>query len=122
MPDSIQATGSAADAPRDIDTIVTELTSLQGQLLDLSRSMADATALIQLHTEYLAVQTVLNQAAHAQLAADDAVFAQATSTLKDQAKLLDGMENQIKGIVKDVALAGKIVGAVTQVIALIAKV
>jgi hypothetical protein len=110
-----------AAAPRDVDTIVTQLTTVQSQLLDLSRSSADPTELLQLHTEYLAVQSVLSQAAHAQLAADDAVFTQATTALKAQAKLLDGMEDQIKILVKDVALAAKIASAVTQAVTLIAK-
>lgn len=110
-----------AEAPSDIDAIVTQLTVLQSELLDLSRNSADPTELLQLHTEYLAVQSVLTQATHAQLASDDGVFTQAATTLKAQAKLLDGMEDQIKGLVKEVALAGKIAGAVTQVLTLIAK-
>lgn len=123
MPAATPPFSSAGDAtaPRDIDTIVTQLTAVQSQLLELSRDSADPTELLQLHTEYLAVQSVLSQAAHAQLATDDAVFTQATTTLKEQAKLLSGMEDQIKGLVRDVALAAKITSAVTQVLALITK-
>ena len=112
---------SDALAPRAIDAIVAQLTALQTQLLDLARKSADPTELLQLHTEYLAVQSVLTQAVQAQLASDDTTFSQATITLKAQAKVLDGMEDQIKGLVKDVALAAKIASSVAQVVTLIAK-
>src|SRR3569833_2891627 len=103
MPSTIQSpSGDDLTAPRDIDSIVEQLTAVQNELLALSRASADPTELLQLHTEYLAVQSVLTQAAHAQLASDDAIFTQATVTLKNQAKLLDGMEDQIKSLVKDV--------------------
>ena len=122
MPSTIQSpSGDDLTAPRDIDSIVEQLTAVQNELLALSRASADPTELLQLHTEYLAVQSVLTQAAHAQLASDDAIFTQATVTLKNQAKLLDGMEDQIKSLVKDVDIAAIIAGGVTQVLTLIAR-
>jgi|GEM_PF-5666623 len=122
MPAPIPSSANSAGAPRDaVDSLVSQLTIVLGQIVDASRNTADPTALLQLHTEYLALQGILTQATQAQLAKDDSIFGQATTTLKAQSKVLDGMKEQIKGLVKDVDLAGKIVGGVTQVIALIAK-
>jgi len=122
MPAPIPSSANSAGAPRDaVDSLVSQLTIVLGQIVAASRNTADPTALLQLHTEYLALQGILTQATQAQLAKDDSIFGQATTTLKAQSKVLDGMEEQIKGLVKDVDLAGKIVGGVTQVIALIAK-
>ncbi|HEY9154654.1 MAG TPA: hypothetical protein VIM69_05960 [Opitutaceae bacterium] len=122
MPAPTFSSTNDATAPRDtVDSLVTQLTNLLGQIVDVSRTTADPTALLQLHTEYLAVQSVLTQATQAQLAKDDAIFSQATTTLKSQAKVLDGMEDQIKSLVKDVDVAAKIVNGVVQAAALIAK-
>ncbi len=121
-PETTTAPGAVTPPPRDIDTLVTQLSAILSDFLTASRATSDATSLMQIHSEYLAVQTVLNQAVNAQLAADDVIFAQATTVLKTQSKLLDGMEDQIKSVIKDVALAGKIVGYISQALVLIAKV
>jgi uncharacterized membrane protein len=61
------------------------------------------------------------QASQAQTASDDLSFGQATSVLLSQATMLTGMESQITASVSDVALAGRIVGYIAQVISLVAK-
>jgi hypothetical protein len=122
MPASTSSPATDATAPHDtVDSLVTQLSALLGQIVDVSRTTADPTALLQLHTEYLAIQGLLMPAVQAQLAKDDAIFSQATTNLKAQAKVLDGMEDQIKSLVKDVNLAAKIIGGVVQAAALIAK-
>ena len=122
MPASTSSSANTPAAPHDtVNTLVTALTTVLGQIVDASRNTSDPTSLLQLHTEYLAVQSILTQAAQAQLANDDVIFGQATTTLKTQSKVLDGMEDQIKGLVKDVDLAAKIISGATQAIALIAK-
>jgi hypothetical protein len=63
----------------------------------------------------------MNQATQAQVAANDTLFAQATTALKSQAASLQGMEAQITKIISDVALAGKIVGYIVQAIGFVAK-
>jgi hypothetical protein len=120
MPQEISA-GDGSPPPRDIDALVTQLSALLADLLTMARGTADPVVLLQINNEYMAVKTVLDQAVNVQLATDDAVFAQATTGLKSQSKLLDGMQAQITSVVKDVALAGKMVGYVSQAVVLIAK-
>lgn len=113
---------NASHSAPDIDNLVSQLSTLLAQLLATARASTDPVELLQLNNEYAAVQTVLNQAVQVQLAADDLLFNQAVIVLKTQGKLLDGMEAQVKGLVKDVAIAGKIIGCVTQSLALIARI
>jgi hypothetical protein len=104
-----------------INEVIEKLSLAQADLLTAARATADNTKLIQINNEYMAVQSCMDQAAQAQAAADDALFKQATNALKTQAKKLEGMEDQIKKIISDVALAGRIVGYITQVIALVGQ-
>src|SRR5450432_1542458 len=102
MPQEISATNGGAQPPENIDALVSQLSALLADLLATARSTADPVALLQINSEYMAVKTVLDQAVNVQLATDDAIFAQATVGLKNQSKLLDGMQAQISSVVKDV--------------------
>ena len=104
-----------------IDNLVTALSSLLTNLLQAGRNTTDDTQLLQINNEYSAVQTLMDQATQARIAADDVTFIKLTSTLKAQAALLQGMEKQIQSIVSDVALAGQIVGYLAQAVAYLAK-
>lgn len=102
-------------------SLAQQLSFLLTSLLQASRATSDPTKLIQLNSEMAAVQTVLNQAAQAQAATNDATFAQAAATLNAQAGVLSGMEAQITTIIADAATAGRAIGYITQALALIAK-
>jgi hypothetical protein len=104
-----------------INEVIEKLSLAQSDLLTAARATADNTKLIQINNEYMAVQSCIDQAAQAQAAEDDALFKQATKDLKTQAQKLEGMEDQIKKIISDVALAGRIVGYIAQAIALIGQ-
>lgn len=104
-----------------ITALIDQLSQAQSELMNVGRNTEDNTKLIQINNEYMALQSCMDLAVQAQLATDDALFDQATGTLKNQAKVLDDMEQQIKKIISDIALAAKIVGYIAQAIALIAK-
>jgi hypothetical protein len=104
-----------------INMMIAKLSLAQSDLLTAGRATADDTKLLQINNEYMGLQSCIDQAAQAQAAADDALFKQATDALKTQAKKLDDMEKQIKEIISDVALAGRIAGYIAEAIALVAK-
>jgi hypothetical protein len=104
-----------------INEVIEKLSLAQWELLNESRATTDDTKLMKINNEYMAIQSCIDQAAQAQATANDTLFTQATSALKAQAKKLEGLEDQIKQIISDVALAGRIVGYIAQAIALVAK-
>lgn len=109
-----------ADAATLAD-LVTQLSTLLSQLLNAARAATDSTVILQINTEYGAVQSIVIQATQAQMATDDALFAQSIVGLKAQATMLTNMEKQISAIVADTATAAKIIGYITQAITLIGK-
>jgi hypothetical protein len=104
-----------------INQLIDQLSLLLADLLTAARATADHVKLIKIHNEYAAVQSIMNQAAQAQAAANDTLFNQVISPLKKQAAILQGLESQIKSIVADVALVGRIVGYAAQAIILLSK-
>lgn len=104
-----------------INTLIEKLSLAQSDLLTAGRATADPTKLQQINEQYDAIQDCIDQAAQAQAAANDTLFNQATSTIKTQAKTLEGMEAQIKSIISDVAVAGRIAGYIAEAIVLVGK-
>lgn len=104
-----------------INLVIFQLSLLLSDLLAAARATADPVRLMQINNEYAAVQTCMNQAVQAQVAANDTLFNQATTFLKTQSSVLEGMEAQIVKIVDDTALVGRIVGYIVQVVTLLAK-
>jgi hypothetical protein len=105
----------------DVSLLIEQLNLLLNELLGASRTSVDSVQLMQIANEMSAIQTLINQAAQAQAAADDAVFAQATASLKIQSTMLQDMESHIAMIVADVARVGRIVGYIAQGLVLIGK-
>jgi hypothetical protein len=101
--------------------LVHQLGLLVSELLVAGRASANPNTVIQLNSEMLLVQGLLNQATQAQNCADDAAFAQVTRGLKAQATALSGMEAQVRGIVSDAGSAGRIIGYIGQAIALVGE-
>jgi hypothetical protein len=104
-----------------VNILIHQLSLLMSELLNAGRNTADPAKLSQINNEMLSVQTIMNQAAQAQAAANDAVFGQVTQSLKTQAGMLSGLEAQVTSIVADVASAGRIVGYIGQAISLIGQ-
>lgn len=104
-----------------VNQLINQLSLLLADLLTAARATADHVKLIKIHNEYEAVQSIMNQAAQAQAAANDTLFKQVISSLKTQAAMLQDLEKQIKSIVADVALAGRIVGYGAEAIILLSK-
>ncbi len=102
-----------------VNQLIGILTSAQSDLQDAADATADPDKLDKINAIYKVVQDCMDQAAQAQAAADDAEFKKATGDLKTEAKKLEDKEDEIKKIIADVALAGRIVGYIIQAIALI---
>ena len=75
--------------------------------------------LTMLGIQLINIQTTLTQAL---IAADDAIFATDTSKLNAQATILKGQAANIKALITDVATAGRVIGYITQALALIASI
>ena len=104
-----------------VNILIHQLSLLMSELLTGGRNTVDPLKLTKINNEMLSVQTLMNQAAQAQAAANDALFGQATQSLKTQAGMLAGLEAQVTSIVADAASAGRIVGYMGQAIALIGQ-
>jgi hypothetical protein len=104
-----------------INSLILQLSMILSDLLTAARATTDSTKLVQINNEYMGIQSCVNMAAQAQAAENDVLFNQATSALKAQAKVLEDMETQVKKIISDAALAGRIAGYIVQALALIAK-
>ena len=99
---------------------VTAIRSAQQALLQASRNTSDAAQLIQINTEYTHLDSCLSQLLHAQALSDDAEFGNACIALKTQSANLQAEVEGIDKVIKDVALAGKVVGFVAQAAKIIA--
>jgi hypothetical protein len=104
-----------------VGSLVQQLNLVLTELLSASRATAVPAKLMQIANEMSAIQTLINQAAQAQAAANDGIFASATTSLKTQAQMLQGVEAHIAGIVTDAEAVGRITGYVLQALAQIAK-
>jgi hypothetical protein len=113
MPQSQQqsAIAGAIDALRSAEILLTSEI----------RGSTDTLQAIKLTHEYNNLDFQLSALLHAQNAADDTVFAAATTSLKSQSDALQADAKAIETIVEDVALAGKIVADITRALAFIAK-
>jgi hypothetical protein len=114
-----QPVGGADSAT--LSDLVKQLSLVLSGILTAARASTDTTAILKLQNEYAATQTLVNQAAQAQVAADDSLFGQAVTGLKAQATMLTDMEDQINAVVKDVETAATIVGYIAQAVTLIGR-
>src|SRR5574340_84178 len=89
---------------------VTKIRLAEQLLVQASRATSDSGKLTQISIEYNQLDSFLSQLLHAQAIADDADFAAAATSLKQQAATLQADENDIKKIVTDVKTAAQIAG------------
>lgn len=104
-----------------INMLIGKLSQAQSVLQTAADATADPTKLGQINDEHDAIQSCMDQAAQAQAAANDALFKQAISVLKNQGQQLEDTEKQIGKIISDVKLAGEIAGYIAEAIILVAK-
>ena len=104
-----------------VGSLVQQLNLILTELLNASRATAVPAKLMQIANEMSGIQTLINQSAQAQAAANDVVFSSATTSLKTQAQMLEGVEAHIEGIIADANAVGRITGYVVQALAQIAK-
>jgi hypothetical protein len=100
---------------------ITALRSAENLLTDQIQSSDDTLTAIKLTHEYNNLDSYLSELLHARNAADDLVFANATQQLQSQVSGLQADQAAINAIIADVALAGQVVGYITQALAFIAK-
>jgi negative regulator of replication initiation len=93
----------------------------ENALTDQIQASTETLTAIKLTHEYNNLDSYLSELLHAQNAADDVTFANATEALQARADGLQADEAAIKAIIADVATAGKVVSYIAQALALIAK-
>ena len=103
-----------SDKKQNLTEIVSLLRSAESIILQTSRETVDVATLIQLNTEYSALDSYLSQVLHALAISDDSLFESASSALKQQASVLQQNEDDINKIVKNIELAAKIAGTLAQ--------
>ena len=108
------------DEKQKLIQIVSSIRSAEALLIQASRQTSDASKLIQINTEYTALDSYLSQVLHTLAILDDALFDIATKALKQQAAILQQEEESIKKIVDDIALAAQIAGYLAQAAAIAA--
>jgi ABC-type phosphate transport system auxiliary subunit len=100
---------------------VSALRDAENLLTAQIRTATDALTAIKLTNEYNNLDSYLSELLHAQNAADDASFANATELLQSRVKGLQADEAAIKAVIKDVQIAGQVIGYVEQALGFIAK-
>ena len=105
------AINAAVDAIRNAEDVLT----------DQIRCSTDALTAIKLTNEYNNLDSYLSELLHAQNAADDATFANATKALQSRLSGLEADEKAIETIIADVATAAKVIGYIADALKLIAK-
>ncbi len=105
----------------DIAGAIAAIRAAENLLTQQLHAATDVLAAIKLTHEYNNLDSYLSELVHAQNAADDLSFGNATVYLKSQASGLQVDEAAIKAIVGDVETAATIVSYITKAVALIAK-
>jgi hypothetical protein len=100
---------------------IAAIRSAENLLTDQIQSSTETLTAIKLTHEYNNLDSYLSELLHAQNAADDSVFANATQLLQSQVSGLQADQASINTIISDVAIAGQVVGYITQALAFIAK-
>jgi ABC-type phosphate transport system auxiliary subunit len=103
------AISAAIDAIRNAEDVLT----------DQIRSSTDALNAIKLTNEYNNLDSYLSELLHAQNAADDVTFANATQALQSRLSGLEADEKAIRSIIADVVIAGKVIGYIADAVKLI---
>ena len=98
-----------------------QIRSAEHALDDVLASTADASTLGVIAGVYGQLTSVATSLIQAQTTADDALFTRLTVSLNAQAKSLKASEALIQHVVADAAVAGKVLGYLSQAAVLIAK-
>lgn len=109
------------DQQSDVAGAIDAIRSAQNLIQQQVNAAINTQTAIKLTNEYNNLDSALSQLLHAQNAADDAIFASITATLKSETAGLQADEDAIKGIIKDVETAVTIVGYIAKALAFIAK-
>jgi hypothetical protein len=104
-----------------VSQAIDSIRSAENLLTEQIQSTSDTLTAIKLTHEYNNLDSYLSELLHAQNAADDDTFENATEALQARTTGLEADETVIKAIVSDVATAGKIVGYIAQALGFIAK-
>jgi hypothetical protein len=100
---------------------IDNIRSAEDILTNQIRSSTDALTAIKLTNEYNNLDSYLSELLHAQNAADDTSFSNATTALQSRLSGLEADQKSIKAIINDVATAGKVIGYIGDALKLIAK-
>jgi flagellin-like hook-associated protein FlgL len=95
--------------------------SAENELTDQIRGSSAALTAIKLTNEYNNLDSFLSELLHAQNAADDASFSNATVALQSRLSGLEADEKAIKAIISEVQTAEKVIGYITDALKWIAK-
>jgi negative regulator of replication initiation len=104
-----------------LNAAIDAIRSAEGVLTDQIRGSTDALTAIKLTNEYNNLDSYLSEILHAQNAADDASFANATAALQSRLSGLEADEKAIKALISDVTTAGKVIGYIADALKWIAK-
>lgn len=110
------------ESPRDIILkAIAAIRAANNLLLNASRATSNPNNLAKIQIEHSNLNALLNQLSNIYAIADDALFANATNQLKNQASALQNAENYIKQISNIVETAAQIAGYIAQAATFIAK-
>ena len=106
---------------KSVSQAIRAIRNAEDLLTDQIQATDDTLTCIKLTHEYNNLDSYLSELLHAQNAADDATFTNATKALRDRTEGLRADEEKLKKIIADVATAAKIAGYITQALGFIAK-
>jgi hypothetical protein len=104
-----------------VSSAIMAIRNAQILLTQQIRTASETLIAIKLTHEYNNLDSCLSSLLQAQNAADDTVFVATTGRIKSTADSLKADAATVQSMIKDVQIAGKLIGYVTQALALIAK-
>lgn len=103
------------NAQRDcIEGAIGQIQNTESELLGASLASSDPIELGKIKAQFDYLDSLLKQLVHTRLINDDAIFAQATATIKQTASHLAEQAASIGKVTSAVAKAGKIAGYLAQ--------
>ncbi len=106
---------------QDVVAALEQIRLAEQELDDLIAATSETSNLLALSSVYDQLTAMAAALIRVQMIADDEVFEQATTHLKVQANALQASEDSIKKIVKDMAIAGKVLGYIAEAVTIVAK-
>ena len=105
---------SIQDQKSSIASAILNLQAAQQLLIATAASIVDQNVLVSINDKYSQLDDTIYKLIQTQMTADDVLFTTAVSELNQQVILLQSYESELTDIIRDVKIAGEIIGYIVK--------